>query len=129
MTTKIERLPNEPIVVVTWIEPVDLHKETPDKFAQIDALIGSNENAYVIDDLSQAKLDFSTLVSGMAAQREKAPGSPSDPRISTALVGSGFFMELISKGAKQFQYGSLDIPLFSSLDDALVYVREKIKKW
>ena len=129
MTTKIERLPNEPIVVVTWLEPVDVSKETPGKFVQVNALIDSDEKVYVIDDLSQTKIDFSTLVSGMAAQRVKAPGSPSDPRVTTALVGSGFFVDLISKGAKQFQYGSLDIPVFSSLDDALANIREKIKKW
>jgi hypothetical protein len=129
MTMKVERLLHEPIIVVTWFEPTDVQKETPGKFTKIDALIGPDEKVYVIDDLSKVKLDFSTLVAGMSAQRTKAPGSPSDPRIKTTLIGSGFFVELISKGAKQFQYGSLDIPLFTSLDEALAHAREKIKSW
>lgn len=129
MTMKVERLPHEPIIVVTWVDPVDVQKETPSKFAQVDALVGPDEKVYVVDDLSKVKIDFSTLVEGMAAQRAKSPGSPSDPRIKTTLVGSGFFLELISKGAKQFKHGSLDIPAFTSVDEALAYVREKVKSW
>ena len=129
MTIKVERLHDEPIIVVTWSNPSDVQKESPQKFVEVDALIGSDEKVYVIDNLTNVKIDFSTLVSGMAAQRAKVPGAPSDPRIHSILVGSGVLWELASKGARQFQYGSIDIPLFPSLEAALAHVREKIKSW
>lgn len=129
MSRKIKRLPDEPIIVATWIEPVDIQKEFPQKFAEVDALIGADEEVCVVDDLTNLKIDFSTLVSGMAAQRAKIPGAPFDPRIHSILVGSGTLWELASKGARQLQYGKLDIPLFPSLEEALGYAREKIKSW
>jgi hypothetical protein len=129
MTLVVERLPNEPIIVVTWENPTDVGNESPQKFMQVDALIEEDEKVYVIDNMTKLKIDFGTLVSGMAAQRVKAPGSPADPRTNTILVGSGTIWQIASKGARQFQYGSFDIPLFPSLEEALSYAREKIKTW
>lgn len=129
MTAKVERLPGEPIIVVTWSSPFDVQKESPQKFADVDALIRSDEKVYVIDDMTRLKIDFATLVAGMAAQRVKAPGSPADLRVKTILVGSGMMWELASRGAKQLQYGGFDIPLFPSLEAALAHAREKVKSW
>lgn len=129
MAFKVERLPNEPIIVVTWQMPVDTGKETPQTFVDIDALIGPDETVYCITDLRAVNIDFGTLVTAMAAQRVKAPGSPSDPRLRSSLVGTGMLWEIASRGAKQLQYGGLDIPLYSSLEDALANAREKIKEW
>jgi hypothetical protein len=129
MTVKVERLPGEPIIMITWSRPTDVQKESPQKFADVNALIGSDEKVYVIEDMTDLKIDFSTLVSGMASQRVKVPGSPADPRTKTMLVGSGIIWELASKGAKKLPDGGFDIPLFPSLEAALVHAREKIASW
>lgn len=123
---KVERLGNESIIVAVWRMPVDPIKEAPGMFAQIDALIKPSEKIVLISDMRDIKMDFHTLVNGMTANRADVPGSPSDPRIHSILVGSGMFWDIAAKGARKLHY---DIPLYESMDEALAHAREKIKSW
>jgi hypothetical protein len=130
MPYTVQRLPSEPIIVVSWSNPTDSAKDSLKMSAEVDALIAPDENhIYCVQDFRNLKVDFSSMVTGMATQREKRPGAAGDPRLRTIMVGSGLLWELASKGAKQLQYGGLDIPLFSSVDDAVAYARTKVKDW
>lgn len=130
MTYSIERLPDEPVIVVTWLQSTDVAKEAPGEFAEVDALIGPDEKVFVINDLSALQTNFGGIVTGMAAQvLPQTPGAPSDPRIHSILIASGALWEMAVKGAKQLQYGGLDIPLVPSREAALAYARERINAW
>ncbi len=128
MPYKVKRLHNEPIVVVTWDSPyiaAEIEKVCDDT----DACIRPDETrVWVIEDFRQFKVDFSGIVMAMAIQRRKRPGAAGDPRLRTLLIGSGMLFELVSKGAKQLQYGGIEAPLYSTLDEALAAARAEIKK-
>jgi hypothetical protein len=123
MAYTFERLPGERIIVVTWGMPSDPVGDAPLLAADIDAIIGKDEHIYCINDMQKLKMDFGGIVTGMAAQRIKVPGAPSDPRVHSLLVGTGSLWELASKASKQLQYGGINAPLFSTLEEALEYAR------
>lgn len=130
MPYKVERLPNEPIIVVTWQSPTDPGEDADKMCEEVDACIKPDETkVYCINDFREVKINFSALVSGMAVQRQNRPGAAGDPRIRSIMIGSGTLWDLASKAAKQLQYGGLDMPLFATLDDAIAHAREKIKTW
>jgi hypothetical protein len=129
MPYKVERLPHEPIIVASWFDPVDPVQDSVKMAAETDALIGPSETkVFVVNDFRPLKVDLKFVIAGMSAQRLKRPGAGSDPRIRTILVGEGMFWTIAEKSIKRLQ-GNLDATLFTSMDEALVHAREKIKSW
>lgn len=127
MPYKVERLRNEPIILITWSDPVNPEQDSLKQAADTDALIRPDEKkVYVINDFRQLTVDLKFIISGMAAQRQKHPGTGSDPRIHTILVGNGMFWSIAEKSIKRLP-GNLDATLFMSVDEALAHAREKVK--
>jgi hypothetical protein len=131
MPYKVERLSGEPVIIVTWQGPFSeksiVEKDFIAACDDVVSLMGSERPVVRIDDVRGVKVDFGDLVVGMGVARKKLPGSPSDPSIKALIVGSGFLWDLASKGAKQLQYGAIDIPLFTSMEDALATARKIIR--
>lgn len=74
------------------------------------------------------KIDFNFIVGGLTTQRQNRPGAAGDPRIQTLIVGEGTLMQIAEKSIKQLK-GNFNVPLFTSLDEALAHARVKIKSW
>ncbi len=129
MPYKVERFPNEPIILASWFDPVDPEQDSIKMASETDALIRPNEKqVFVVNDFRPLKVDLRFVIAGMSAQRQKRPGTASDPRVRTIMVGDGLFWKIAERGVKQLP-GNMDAPLFTSMDEALVYAREKIKTW
>ncbi len=128
MAVNVQRLPNEPIVVITMIPPVNPMQDAPR--ASQEAFKLKQEcggHVYRILDFSQVKLTFSDLVMGMAEDSHQ-PGGMADKDVTTVFIGSG---ELVAFGVKSFaeqkQYGLVNpTQLFTSLDAALADIRQKM---
>ncbi|MBN1427042.1 MAG: hypothetical protein JXB07_01575 [Anaerolineae bacterium] len=129
MPAKIERLHNEPIITVVWTDPANVKQDMPESWKEVDRLIGQDESGvYCITDLRGLNMDIPSTIAGMALQRERRPGSSADPRIRSILVGSGIFLEIVTKGVRQVRGANANLPLFSTMEDALAYAREQIRK-
>ena len=130
MPFTVERLQNEPIIVITWSDPPNAAKDMPESWKEIDRRIRPDESGvYTISDLRNLTIDFASIVSGMTLQQEQRPGAANDPRVHSILVGSGILWEIVSKGAKQFKRAGMELPLFATMEEALAHAREKIKSW
>jgi hypothetical protein len=128
MVYKIEKLPDEPIVIDCHSEPMEAlsHANFANELAQIVQSIEGT--VYRIADLTGMSYSFPTLVHVLAEEtRNKKPGSAGDPRVKLVMVASGEIATLIANAAKQPQYGGLDLPVFATQAEALAYVREQIK--
>jgi hypothetical protein len=126
MTVIVERVPNEPIVIVRYASLVDdVARQTLETSQQIMAAMHDEKGIFFrIIDLRPLKLSFSDLARGLAEEaRSGLPGLISDPRVRTVIVGSS---ELVQTG--QSPYGNADIKLFVSLDGALVHARAEIAR-
>lgn len=121
----IEVLADEPVIVVR-IEPgfrfeqemQAIHEEVARKTRAIAA-----SKVYRIMDFSALTITFSELQSVLYFETRGGPGSAADPRIRNVLVGSGEMINMAADSLGQTQYGRITTPVFSTLNEALVYVR------
>lgn len=119
-----------PTVVVTMQEPFDSARDsllsTGAANSQVAAIEG--DLVYVIVDLSQLKLDLSSLMEGFAAAFLPHEGVSMDhvmaSRVRTLMIGTGSLMKMAARAAGQEQYGSRQIELFPTLDKALDFIRQ-----
>ncbi|HEC22199.1 MAG TPA: hypothetical protein ENI95_04710 [Chloroflexi bacterium] len=125
MSFTVQRLPNEPILIVTRFDatPSDLLQIFQQSLELSEDIEGT---VYRIHDISRVDLDFGTMVAGMANASEKRKGSMRDPRFQDILVGGHELIRLASAAFQQEQYGNLTIPFFESLEEALDYARKQI---
>jgi hypothetical protein len=123
MGFQVKRFENEPIILVTWTDPMDVGKDIPDSFPAIDALVEEDEAVFCINDLRGIKTNFSETVIAMAYSRKKAPGSPRDPRLHNILVSPNELMQLVARSAGQDQYGNLNVAIYGTVEEALEHAR------
>lgn len=128
MGYKVKRLGKEPIIIVTWIDPADPVAEGPRMCKEVDALIGTDEKVWNIQDMRELKLNFSMVVRGMSQASMNIPGSPRDPRCKNILIGTGILWDMVVRGAKKMQFGGLDVVMCSSTEEAITHAREADKK-
>lgn len=123
----INKLPDEPIIIATYTKgqpPAEAIEEVIQYTAQLlDEVEGV---IYRIEDLTEADMTFGDAVQVMGAVTKNRPGSARDPRVKTLLVGAGTLLDLSAKAFQQTQYGGLQVPLYSSVEEALANARELI---
>src|SRR5262249_44497909 len=110
------------ILVATFYPPVEVEHDHYDLLAQTHArLDGGIATLYRVLDFRSAYMNFTDLIRWLAA--DTAPdlsGGALDPRIHTVLVSNSDDTDRIAAWLRQEQYGRLEIPLFTSTDDALI---------
>ncbi len=127
---RITRLDDPPALVVRFVLPprLDIERLFDEVAAEIDAELANAEGRlYRINDLSlfDHVPIFSLVVRGLAHEVQRRPGSSSDPRLIPVFVGAGRDARLIVDALKQEQYGSWDVPLYPTLEEALAALREQ----
>ena len=126
MPVKIEPIPDEPIIIVTFEGHIDLDTvrnmfiETASIFAKFDG------DVYRIADIRTADTDFVDIVKMIKAIREGLPASSIDPRMHGIFVGRNQFARMYADFMKQM--GSKPIPIFVTMEDALEYVELERQK-
>ncbi len=129
MPTHIERMLNEPILIALLtgkLTPEDIYR-VYDASAQMADDLGVPIYRLTVVDTSD--ISFSGLVEVMAKASHGQPGSPSDSRIISVIVGRpGTLAQLYSDGMRQEQYGRRNVPFFESRDEAMTYLRQQMAK-
>ena len=130
MPINVECLPDEPIIIASFVEPIDYREESPwmfQRFVEIrDTDLEGYSRYYTIIDTNGVKVGFSDMVFIMGESRIARQQRREDRPVTLVLVGSGGLMELASKAAGQRQYGSYSMRLFTSLEDALESIRAEL---
>ena len=125
MPVKIEPIPDEPIIIVTFEGHIDLDTvrnmfiETASIFAKFDG------DVYRIADIRTADTDFVDIVKMIKAIREGLPASSIDPRMHGIFVGRNQFARMYADFMKQM--GSKPIPIFVTMEDALEYAHLQLQ--
>lgn len=129
MTVTVNKLPDEPVILISCQEPVDWSKEFHAALEELVRLRDSLEGCpkyYAIIDVTAVTMGFSDVVLALGEAHEASKKHRQDMPVSLSLVGSGGLMELASKAMGQQQYGKYHMPLYTSLDKALEIVRADI---
>lgn len=126
MAHTTEALPGEPIIITTYSEPYDPVSDVVEANLEVAELLGDLPLAYYINDIQQVELTFSKVIQTMSsAFRDRS--SLDSSRIRRIAVGTGKMLKLFVEGAKQFQYGEINIELFESIEEAVAFARSQLE--
>lgn len=133
MTMTIKKLPDNPIILASFHEPMDWHQDATNMLDQLielrDQSIGGCPRYYVIIDLSAVKFGISDVVMALAALRriniKRRPEMPAN----VSLIGSGNFMQLVAQAIGQQQYGEYQVQMYTSMDKTLESIHADIATW
>ncbi len=130
MVIRVEKIKDEPIIVYHYPEKLESNQEIRDAVIE-----GTNLNRnmpdpviWVIHNTSKLKLDFSTLVSGLATLTMDGPEGFNDPRLRAAAVSSSELVKLAARSASQKQYGGWQVAIFDTYEQALAHAREDLAR-
>jgi hypothetical protein len=132
MTISVETLLDGPVILASYQEPMDWHKEIPEMFEQVLALRNTFEGCpkyYLIIDVSAVKVGFGEVVFTLGEVRAASKKRRADMPISLSFVGTGSLVEFTSKAMQQYQYGEYRVPLYTTLDKALDAIRADVSSW
>lgn len=128
MLVNVEKLSNQPVVVVHYAAPFVPKEDIVNAQEQIATILESHEGTlFRIDDLSKAEMDWNAFLEGIFEATRDVPGSMTDERIHGILVGDYKMVKMASESMKQDQYGAQQTPMFHSIDEALNYVKQQSK--
>jgi hypothetical protein len=130
MALKIHKYPEEHIVVVKFFNPFDALVDLPAaNQATADFIDEVGAPVFRIEDVTHTKLEFGDVVAGASeATRSNQPGALSDERVFAAMAGTTEMAELASSAMGQEQYGSVQVPFFASVDEAIAYARNRMNE-
>lgn len=123
MPVKVEQLPGEPIIVLTYEGHMDVETviqafaESVKLAEHIDGVV------YRISDVRLGEGDFADVMKIITEIRKGIPGSTADPKIRGVFVGGHQMVRLYADILKQEQFGATNIPFFKSMEEALEYIR------
>jgi|GEM_PF-7070693 hypothetical protein len=128
MPSSMIKLPGEPIVIVTIALPIERHLSSLYSIrAQIDRVAReAGGPLYVLFDLRNQDVSFSDILLGLDEQAGRPPGALTDPRVRPVGVGDHPLLAIAAK--KTWQRYSIDVPIFTTLEAALQYVRAKLDR-
>lgn len=123
MPVRVEKLPDEPIIILHYEGHVDA--ETVKSAFLQSAEIASEIDGpvYRISDVRNGEGSFVDLMQVIAEIRKGIPGSSADPRIRGVFVGSHHMARLYAGFLRQQQFGGTQLPFFHTLEDAFEYIR------
>jgi hypothetical protein len=128
MAYTVERLTNEPIVVLTVVDPLgppEMQREAQTKVAEAGADVTGP--LYRITDLTGLSISFGDIVRSLGEEaKDKREGSMSDGRVRSLIVAKDEIIKMAAASLSQQQYGALPIKLFTTRDEAVAYAREQV---
>jgi hypothetical protein len=116
-------LRNEPIIISKMIGYISLEDAQRATEATSEAITRLHQFTYVIVDVTDVRSDFGQVMAIMRDQREGELGSPTEARSMVMLVGLAALVKLFVEGMSKTENGGVHIPLFTTMDDALIAAR------
>jgi hypothetical protein len=128
MPILIDRLASEPILMVTISNPLDVKNELPVFADQSKAALDANASPlWVILNTTGVKLAFSNMTEGLAmVTRGKFAVFKHPNAAGFVIAADNDLIRLAASALRQAQYGSVNVTLVTTLDEALANVRSKL---
>jgi hypothetical protein len=133
MPIKVEVLPNEPIIVLHYLEFISaqefkgMYEETAPIVSDMIAK-GLGKKVYRIGNSTGLKSDFMEVMKAAQMAASQVPGATGDPRIISIMVGTEVWGRLFINMISQPQFGGIKMPFFKTMEEALEYCRLEIKE-
>ncbi len=126
MPVTVERLPDQPIIVLHYEGFLDL-EIVKSAFIQSAKLATEIEGTvYRIADVNNADSNFVEIVKIIKASRANVQGNATDTKFQVIFVGKNQLIHLYTDTLKQL--GAAPIPIFHTMDDAMHFVKIEQQK-
>ncbi len=127
MPTSVERVPGEPIIIITIQGHLDAHimRDVYDRVARLGGNV--EPPVYRITDVREMDVTLADMVEIIKDASRGFPGSPTDPRIVNVFVGKSHMSRFAADMHKLRRFGGVSTVLMNTMDDALAYVRLKAR--
>ncbi|MEO8394349.1 MAG: hypothetical protein ABI700_15260 [Chloroflexota bacterium] len=123
MPVRVERLPNEPILIAT-LSGLVTEQDFFELYHLSSALIGMDGGAfYRISDLRAATSTFGDILKAIQKAAQEMPASLMDPQIQVTFVGENTWINL---ARDFFLKRGINLPVFLDMENALESVRIRI---
>lgn len=126
----VEYLDNESIMIVR-IEGDFTIEMLQNMFAETAAYIDKNGHIYRVTDCTALELplqDFMKVLRLAQEAGKSSRGSAADPNVTAVLVGNNQWVSLYRDALRTQQGGGATIPILSTIEDALMYLRLQIER-
>lgn len=122
----VVRIPNEPIIHATVRGYLTL-EDVLDVYKRSDELRKDMpQKIYRITDVIDVQTTFTEMMQILKQATSHGGSSSIDPSITVVFVGNNHWVQLFTDALRQGAFGSKQIPVFPSLDEAFAYVRAEI---
>ncbi len=130
MSHTVEKLPDEPIVVITIYEDFEFAKENLEIYAEAIALIESHHEPIIfIANMLDANLNLNTLVSGTNFASRGIGALFHHPNVQQVIfVTTSKLVNLAANGLNSPVFGYVDVEVFPTLEAALAHAQEKVSR-
>ena len=128
MPIRVEFIEDAPITVYHYPEILESNQELLDAVTEAT---NHNKNLpdpviWVIHNTTKLKINFSALIMALVTLTKEGPEGFDDPRLRVAAVSKNELIKFAAKAASQRQYGSWQVWIFETYEEALAYVREDL---
>jgi hypothetical protein len=124
MSYAVKLLPGEPVIIVSFSLPFDPLNDVPEAYTEAAELSQTlRDTVFLLSDVSAVNLNLDDLINGLAMLRDALPKTKEYRLIG---IGSSDMVKRAAQAMTQAQYGSVDVSLFSSLNDALARIRAEL---
>ena len=128
MAVTVIRLPDEPIIVARITEQMSVPGMRTMFNESALLCAGLPDTVYRVIDLLEADASINELARTLVEGKRRVRGSVLDPRIVSVLVARPNRIRFIADILAHKEFGGLTVPVFDSVDEALVYLRAEITR-
>lgn len=126
MSVELIYYDEEPILTIRFYPPHNAVEDMREMNDEVRRLVDRiQRRVYVIADIADVEINFSTLVAGLGEVRSEVSRSLRDQTV-IYLVGAGRIIENILNFAGQDQYGNQNYRVAASVEEALWQIRDTI---
>ncbi|MBN1201664.1 MAG: hypothetical protein JXJ20_07410 [Anaerolineae bacterium] len=124
MTYRVEKLPDEPIVLLTLAPGYDLETDFPHSYADTMAILDSvSEPVFYVNDFSAVQFDMNVLIQG-ASKTAGQRGTYHHPNVKEVIIISpNIAVQMSAQGLKSDVFGNVNIVVFATIEEGLAHAR------
>jgi hypothetical protein len=128
MPVSVEKFNDEPILIVTMANPIDIKADIPRMAKDIQQVLDAQtEPVWYIGHVHDLSLSFGDFVQALSLSTRGEMAFMRHPMIREFLViAEGALVQMAAKALSQGQYGGLTVKMCTDREDAISMARAEI---
>ncbi len=126
MPVTVEKLADLPVVIAVLEGQVNVPVIQEMYRRSAELCEGIEGPIFRITDVREVTTSFAEMLGVIREASKGTPGSTTDPRFHPVFVGNNQWVRLVRDAMSQPQFGGINMPLFTSREDAMLYIIDQL---